>query len=42
MRLLISPSNLGKGEVTVGVAGVLTKGSTLLTNSIKNVQKSLI
>ena len=26
---------LGEGEVTVAVAGVLTKGSTLLTDSIK-------
>jgi hypothetical protein len=36
------PFQLGEGEVTVAVAGVLTKGSTLLTDSIKNVQKSEI
>ena len=33
---------LGEGEVTVAVAGVLTQWSTLLTDSIKNVQKSEI
>ena len=36
------PFQLGESEVTVAVAGVLTKGSTLLTDSIKNVQKSEI
>ena len=33
---------LGEGEVTVAVAGVLSQWATLLTDSIKNVQKSEI
>ena len=33
---------LGESEVTVAVAGVLSQWATLLTDSIKNVQKSEI